>query len=327
MNSSPKQGANGVYHNITVEMLYQAHKDILELTWIAGSENHQYSFHPDPEEFSSLVGYLNFVHPHAITILGNLEFTYLARLEITSYHEAIKQLFSNHPRLVVIADGQQATIEMIQVAQQEKIPLLYAQAPGQMVVDHLSHFLTSRLAPSITIHGVFMEVFDVGVLLVGASGAGKSELALELIDRGHRLIADDCPTFSRLTPDFLTGTCPALLQDFLEVRGIGILNIRAMFGNTAIKDRKHLNLIVQIVDLREEKSLFNNIDRMQGLYNTREILNLSIPEVTLPAAPGRSLAILVEAAVRNQILRFHGYDASALFRQQHKAALEADTLS
>jgi HPr kinase/phosphorylase len=307
-------------------MLFKAHEEILALSWIAGKENEHLSFCPDPEEFSCLVGYLNFVHPYQITVLGNLEFTYLARLEINSYHDAIKRLFQNNPTMVIIAEGQQASVEMIMLAQQMRVPLVYANSPSRVVIDHLSHYLTNRLAPSVNVHGVFMEVFDVGVLLMGASGAGKSELALELINRNHRLIADDCPTFTRLTPDSLTGSCPELLQDFLEVRGIGILNIRAMFGNTAIKDRKQLHLIVQIVDMLQEKSLIN-LDRLSGIYNTREILGLSIPEVTLPAAPGRSLAILVEAAVRNQVLRSTGYDASALFHQRHKNVLEADALS
>lgn len=316
-----------MYNTITVEMLFEAHQEVLELSWHAGVENRHASFRRDPDEFSCLVGYLNFVHPQQITVLGSQEFTYLARLEITAYHDAIKQLFDHRPAMVIIAERQQASVEMLHLAQQLGIPLVASNAPARMVIDHLSHYLTSRLAPSITVHGVFMEVFDLGVLLAGASGAGKSELALELINRDHRLIADDCPTFSRLTPDALTGSCSPLLQDFLEVRGIGILNIRAMFGSTAIKDRKHLHLIVNIVDMREEQGMFNKFDRLQGIHHTREILGLGIPEVTLPAAPGRSLAILVEAAVRNQVLRLNGYDASALFHQRHSYALETQVLS
>jgi len=166
---------------------------------------------------------------------------------------------------------------------------------------------------------VFMEVFDCGVLLTGKSSIGKSELALELIHRGHRLIADDAPVFSRMSPESLVGHCPLVLQDFLEVRGLGILNVRKLFGNIAIKDCKKLHLIVQIVNLNDIPP--ESIDRLQGMHRNRDVLNVSIPEVSLPTAPGRNLSVLVETAVRNQVLKLNGYDAVRAFQHRQHSEL------
>lgn len=169
----------------------------------------------------------------------------------------------------------------------------------------------------ITLHGVYMEVLGLGVLLTGESGIGKSELALDLINRGHTLIADDAPSFHLSAHDAVIGTCPPVLQDFLEVRGIGILNVRAMFGDTAIRDSKRLRLIIRLVVFHDEELL--NMDRLHGMYRTRNVLEIEIPEVTVPVAPGRNLDILVEAAVRNEILKRNGYVSSEEFlKRQHE---------
>ena len=162
-----------------------------------------------------------------------------------------------------------------------------------------------------------MDVLSLGVLIAGRSGIGKSEVALTLIDRGHQLIADDSVI---LTPDpssnSLTGSCSAVLQDYLEVRGLGILNIRAMFGDNAIQNSKPLQLIVNIVSMPPQE--LQQIDRLNGMYTERELGGFTIPEVSIPVAPGRHLAILVEAAVRNHRLKLQGYDATLAFREQHR---------
>lgn len=162
-----------------------------------------------------------------------------------------------------------------------------------------------------TMHGVFMDVLGLGVLLTGKSGIGKSELALGLVNRGHRLIADDSVILENEDETSVLGSCPPILQDFLEVRGLGILNIRVMFGDMAIKERKRLQLIVHIVTLEDER--MQNLDRLHGMHCTHNILGVDIPEVTIPVVPGRSLAVLVECAVRNQVLKLTGYEASAEF--------------
>lgn len=171
-----------------------------------------------------------------------------------------------------------------------------------------SSMSTKEHMQSITLHGVFLEVLGLGVLLTGTSGVGKSELALVLITRGHKLIADDSVDFIWRPDGTVLGYCHPILQDFLEVRGLGPLNVRAMFGDAAIKANQSLNLIVNIRQLTDEELI--NMDRVHGMHMEREIVTLKIPEVTIPVSPGRNLAILVEGAVRNQLLRLAGYNAS-----------------
>ena len=162
----------------------------------------------------------------------------------------------------------------------------------------------------------------MGVLILGDAASGKSELALELVSRGNRLVADDAPEFARIAPDTISGTCPALLREFLEVRGLGILNIRSMFGDSAIKRSKDLRLVVHLQRLANQE--LQQFDRLQGTYRTHTILDIEIPEVTLPVASGRNLAVLVEAAVRDQILLRKGYNASEAFIKRQRKLIQQD---
>lgn len=177
---------------------------------------------------------------------------------------------------------------------------------------------------STTLHGVFLDVFGLGVFLLGNSGIGKSEIALGLISRGHRLIADDAVTFQlNQKQDELIGTCPDILKDFLEVRGLGVLNVRAMYGDSAIKTSAPLKLIVNLIDVSDE--IFRSSDRLFGIHNEREILGLSFNEVTVPVGPGRNISVLIEAAVRNHNIRLKGYNAAKDFTERQHKLLHAKT--
>ncbi len=179
---------------------------------------------------------------------------------------------------------------------------------------------TETETKTLTIHGVFLDVLGVGVLLTGNSGIGKSEIALSLINRGHRLIADDAVKFTLINEETIVGECPELLQDFLEVRGLGVLNIRVMFGDTAIKENKRLQLVVHLIAMENQE--LKNIDRLYGMYRDQKIFNVPIPEVTIPVAPGRHLSVLVEGAVRNQVLKNTGYIASKEFASRQEKMME-----
>ncbi len=168
--------------------------------------------------------------------------------------------------------------------------------------------------PQLTEHGVFMNVYGQGVLIAGASGIGKSEVALFLVDRGHRLIADDSIYFYQSEDKNILGYCPPLLKNFLEVRGLGILNIEKLYGKESIYAQMPLNLIINLQVLNNKEKA--NIDRLNGHQRTKEILGQAIPEVQLPIAPGRNLSVLVEVAVKNQILKNQGYHAGAEFTKQ-----------
>ncbi len=268
----------------------------------------------------SLIGPLNGVHPNRLQVIGLAEHRYLEDMKAGARQDAMNRLLATRPAGIILANGIEPDPELLATTQRHGVPLLISPLPDEEIIGYLQYYLTLKLAPRVIIHGVFMEVLGTGVLLIGDPAVGKSELALELINRGHRLIADDAPEFANLAPEMLEGFCPVLLRDFLEVRGLGILNIRAMFGESAVRQRKRLNLIVNLRTLDAAGLL--GIDRLGGPKTMRNILGVNIPEVTMPVAPGRNLAILVEAAVRSQVQRSRGYDAGIDFTERQLRALQ-----
>jgi HPr kinase/phosphorylase len=272
----------------------------------------------------SLVGSLNCIHPNRLQVLGAPEIAHLADLSPPAYRDTVERLFAARPAAVIFAEDIEPAPAFFELAQATGTPLLASSLRDEEVVDRMQYFLTHALAERTVIHGVFLAVLGMGLLLVGDAGVGKSELALEMIARGHRLIADDAPEFARITPDTLQGSCPPLLRDFLEVRGLGVLNVRAMFGEGAVQQRETLNLIVNMRSFASDE--LAQIDRLRGSLSSRTILGVAVPEVTLPVAPGRNLAVLLETAARNQILRIRGYDASVdlIDRQARAVAGDAD---
>jgi HPr kinase/phosphorylase len=294
----------------------------LELRWLTGQPGPVQPLRGTAASIygQSLVGSLNCIHPNRLQVIGEPELLYLADLGKTAYKETVEKLFAGRPAAVVFTDGIEPETSFHHWSKLTETPLLGTPLSDGEVVTHLQYFLTNALADRITVHGVFMEVLGMGVLLTGDPAIGKSELALDLINRGQRLIADDAPEFAHIAPETLQGSCPPLLQDFLEVRGLGVLNIRAMFGESSVRQSKDLNLIVDLRSL-DEKALAV-IDRLSGTLSARTILGVAVPEVTMPVAPGRNLAILVEAAVRHQILRIRGYDAGVDLVERQTRAVE-----
>ena len=267
----------------------------------------------------SLVGSLNCIHPNRLQVIGHPELVYLADLGPTAHEETVRKLFAARPAAVIFSDDIDPEPQVLELAVRTATPVLCSPLGDEDIIGRLRYFLTHALAEATTVHGVFMEVLGMGVLLVGDPAIGKSELALDLISRGHRLVADDAPQFARVAPETLDGTCPALLRDFLEVRGLGVLNIRAMFGESAVVQSRHLNLVINLRALTAPE--LASIDRLVGSLSARSILGVTVPEITMPVAPGRNLAILVEAAVRHQILRVRGYDAGVDFIERQARAM------
>jgi HPr kinase/phosphorylase len=305
---------------LTANDLFGAQHDTLRLRWLAGKSGQDRLLEPANARFPgmALVGYLNFVHPNRVQVLGSAEIEYLRRLADADHTQAIQNLFTcATTTMVVVANDENVDTDLIQAADAAGLPLLVSPLPGPKVIDHLQHYLTRSLAARTTLHGVYLEVMGLGVFLTGESGIGKSELALELLSRGHRLIADDAVEFSRTAPTVLIGRCPNLLRDFLEVRGLGILNVRAMFGDTAVRPEKTLRLIVRLEQLKPEQMA--KVDRLQAEQKSRNILEVDIPEVALYVAPGRNLAVLVEAATRSHILRMRGVNPLDELMQRQQA--------
>lgn len=308
--------------HLTPADLFETHEERLGLTWVAGLGGADKAFRPEDTAavrnsfFATWAGYLNLIHPSRIQVLGQAEMAYLSRLDRGTYEETLQRLFSSAACCVIICDDEKVPDVFASMADDAVVPLFRTALPGFKIVSHLQHHLSNVLAERINLHGVFMEVLGIGVLLTGRSGVGKSELALELISRNHRLVADDAPEFRRIAPDELNGCCPSGLIGFLEVRGLGILNIRAMFGDSVIKLNKNLRLIIELQRMSDAE--LAAMDRLQGSRQHRTILEVEIPQVTLPVVPGHNLAVLVEGAVRNHILLLKGYNAAQAFidRQQ-----------
>jgi HPr kinase/phosphorylase len=206
-------------------------------------------------------------------------------------------------------------------ARRAGVPLLTSTEPSQHVINVLRPYMQRELGEVTTLHGVFLDVLEIGVLITGDSSIGKSELALELISRGHGLVADDVVELQQIGPETIQGRCPPMLRDFLEVRGLGVLNIRSIFGETAVRPRKALRLIAHL-EAPEAGSLAR--ERLTTRSGTQDILGVEIPTVTLPVAPGRNLAVLVEAAVRNHILLTRGIDSTREFIARQEAAMRND---
>ena len=294
---------------LTVQRLYEDNVKRLSLEWLAGHKGarRQFTKRSTVSGSPALVGYFNLIHANQTQVLGKTEINYIKGLQDHSLRDACRQLFESKSVVIIISDRQFPPAAFTKLAEHYGIALIRSSLSSYEILTNLRYYFTQKLADRMTLHGVFLEVLSVGVLLTGDSGTGKSELALELISRGHRLIADDAPEFARIAPDTISGSCPTLLQDFLEVRGLGVLNIRAMYGDSIIKNNKYLRLIIHLTPMLNDDALRQ--DRLQIEQKMRNILGVDIPVFSLPVAPGRNLSVLVEAAVRNHLLHLNGYSA------------------
>ena len=298
---------------LTTSALYEQTKNNLKLTWWAGDTESKKGF--TRISFTSsdlgLAGYFNLIHPNQAQILGQTELDYFKHASETIVSDALVALFQRRCAAIFISDNLSPPDVFKEYSKQYDLPILRSSLSSNELIDQLRYYLTTSLSEKSILHGVFMEVISVGVLITGESGLGKSELALDLVSRGHRLIADDAPEFSRIAPETINGTCPELLKNFLEVRGLGILNIREMYGDSAIKSNKYLRLIIELIQPRMD--IPKSEDRIRLSIRKTDVLGVDIPTISLPVAPGRNLAVLVEAAVRDHLLILNGYNASEDF--------------
>lgn len=296
----------------------------IELKWAAGAEDPKRPLHEvDVNEHATLIGHLNLIHNNIIQVIGKTECEYLQSLDDNFRNSILTQLFTNKTVAIILSDGLPVPDLLSEFASKYSVPVLSCKTESNDVVDIARYYLHNLYSNKEILHGVYMEVFGNGVLITGESSVGKSELALELISRGHRLIADDAPEFTRVGPDVLDGRSPSILQGFMEVRGLGILNIREMYGDNALKTSKYLRLIIHMEKMNDDN--VSSFSRLTGHNNVQKILNVEIPVTLIPVAPGRNLAVIVEAAVRNQILRNNGFDASQQLIDLQKKAIESDS--
>lgn len=311
----------GEERQVAARALFDALSERLQMRWAAGrgGETRTIASGEREQRRPSLVGYLNIIYPNKLQVIGSEELRYLDGLDARQRWETIAGIMGFQPVALIVTRNQSPPRDLERAADESDTPLWISAKRGHELVTYLQYHLARALARRITLHGTLMEVYSIGVLLMGEAGAGKSELALELITRGHRLVADDAPEFTQIAPDVLDGVCPELLQDLLEVRGLGVLNVREMFGNTAVKRNKYLRLIVELA-AADATSGGDGMERLRGLTGHRHVLDVEVPSLTIPVAPGRNLAVLVEAAVRNHILHSKGIDPAQTFmdRQAHQ---------
>jgi len=307
---------------VSIEKLFAENQQRLGLTWLAGRRGGNKVLTGETELKPTIgqVGHMNFIHPFRVQIIGAAEANYLRGLPEDALKRSIGQLFTTELAAIIVANKEEIPPHVLDECNRHHIALLTSAQPSPHVVDVLRLYLSRVLAESTTLHGVFLDVLEMGVLITGASAIGKSELALELISRGNGLVADDIVELYRISPDTLEGRCPTVLRDFLEVRGIGVLNIRTIFGETAVRPRKLLKLMVHLEDHSTEQ--FSDLDRLQVDATFQEILGVPIRKVTIPVAAGRNLAVLVEAAVRNFVLNQRGIDSTKEFIERQQKLME-----
>jgi HPr kinase/phosphorylase len=306
---------------LSIQQLYEDNLDALKLSWMAGQEGKERLIFGDAASAADQVGHLNLIHPGRIQVFGQQEIDYLLRISDNSRNAQTRELVAGEPPAFIIAQALQPHPQIVSICNEKHIPLLTTSLPAAQVIDYLRVYLSKKLAIRVTMHGVFMDVLGVGVLITGESGLGKSELGLELISRDHGLIADDAVEFSRIAPNMIEGRCPPLLQNLLEVRGLGLLDIRTIFGETAVRRKMRLKLIVHLV---RRKTLEENYERLPLDQQTQEVLGLPIRKVVIPVEAGRNIAVLLEAAVRNTILQMRGIDTLAEFMDRQQQAMGSE---
>lgn len=304
---------------ISVEQLYEANRAKLDLAWLAGRSGGQTLLKRDSTDAPALAGSLNLIHPNRIQVFGLHEATHLASLDQAAHERLLAALFTAGPAAIVFADNTSGDERLTAAADKAGVAVFASPLPGAPVIDRLRRYLSKALAESTTLHGVFMDVLGLGVLITGDSGVGKSELGLELISRGHGLVADDVVEISRIAPTTLEGRCPPMLKDFLEVRGLGVLNIKTIFGETAVRSKMNLKLIVNLQ--RFAPTGTPDAERLPLHELSEEILSVTVHKVLIPVAAGRNLAVLLEAAVRNYVLQLRGIYSTEEFIARQQAEL------
>jgi HPr kinase/phosphorylase len=309
----------GAMRQVSIDQLYADNQQRVGLSWLVGRQggNRVLTGETSLRPTIGQVGHMNFIHPFRVQIIGAAEAAYLRGLPEDALQSSIGRLFTTELAAIIVANGEDVPAHLLDECDRHHIALMTSAQPSPHIVDLIRLYLSRVLAESTTLHGVFLDVLEMGVLITGASAIGKSELALELISRGNGLVADDIVELFRISPDTIEGRCPTILKDFLEVRGIGVLNIRTIFGETAVRPRKLLKLMVHLEDHSNEQ--FSELDRLQVDATYQEILGVPIRKVTIPVAAGRNLAVLVEAAVRNFVLNQRGIDSTKeLIERQQK---------
>ena len=306
--------------SLSITQLYEDNIEKLNLTWVAAVGIDRQIELKDQESYGpDVVGHLNLIYSQRVQVIGKAEQRWAERVGADRLLRQIEDLMVSKPPALIVADGLDVPDGIREICETTQTPLFTTPRVCSTVIDMLHLYLARRFAETISAHGVFMDVFGMGVLITGDSGIGKSELALELVSRGHGLVADDVVELARIAPTTIEGRCPGMLRDYLEVRGLGLLNIRTIFGETAARRKMKLKLIVHL----QKHVTGEDSQRLPLDSQSQEIIGVPIRKVIFHVAPGRNLAVLLEAAVRNSILQLRGIDSMSEFiNRQQQAVLD-----
>lgn len=259
-----------------------------------------------------LAGYFDHFAPVRLQVMGNVEVSYVSKLSDEDRAITFDRLFSYKFPALLIARNIEPDEKCLEMAKKHNVTVLRTSETTSKIISEIITYLSAALAPRITRHGVLMEVYGEGVLIIGESGMGKSETAVELLKRGHRLIADDAVEIRRISGNVLVGTAPALARNYVELRGIGIINVAKLFGMGAVKAENEINLVVNIVPWKTDELY----DRLGLEDHYMEILGVDVPVNTIPVTPGRNLAVILEVAAMNNRQRKMGYNPAKEFTEQ-----------
>ena len=311
------------HHAVSADVLFETFRGDLRWQWVAGLGASERRFDEEAvrsaRSGSDLVGHLNYIHPYRVQILGEREIAYLINSTPEDCQRRVARIVTLEPPVLILADGQTAPEALLSMCERAQIPMFATHESSAFVIDVLRAYLSKHFAERTTMHGVFMDILGLGVLITGESGLGKSELGLELISRGQGLVADDAVDLFRISQSTIEGKCPDLLQNLLEVRGIGLLDIRAIFGETAVRRKMRLKLIVHLV---RKETMEREYERLPYEPLTQDVLGVPVLKVVIQVVAGRNIAVLVEAAVRNTVLQLRGIDTYQEFVERHRRAME-----
>ncbi len=291
---------------VTVEELLAEMKEELKLKLIEGKAGLKKKI-TDPDinrPGLALTGHFKYFAHRRIQVLGKREILYLNELSVKTREERIKKFYA-YPKIpcFIISRAIKVLPELKAFSHQAGVPLLRTSMATALFISRLTIYLKSKLAREISLHGTLLDVYAVGILILGESGIGKSEIALELVKRGHRLIADDVVMVRRVVENVLVGRCAKLIKYCMEIRGLGIIDVKELFGAGAIKNEEKIELVIKLEEWKEGK----DYDRLGLEESTYTILEVKVPQITIPVKPGRNLAVIIEVAAMNKRLRRMGY--------------------
>ncbi len=305
--------------SITVGFLFASNRERLKLTSLAGEEGFSREIRDKNlhRPGLALAGYVKLYRYDRVQICGNTEINYLEQLDPKQRAVAIDRLFQFEVPCIIIANGNEVDEIFLQKAREHKVPVFRTPFETTKFTYFLGDFLDDQFSPQTVVHGSFVDVYGVGVLLAGRSGIGKSEIALDLVERGHRLVADDVVMITRKGEGILMGAGTDLVKHFMEIRGLGLIDVRSMFGIRAIRFQKRVELVIELMEWRPDEEYTRTGLDDEGVT----ILDVQVPRVELPIFPGKNVTVICEVIALNYLLKHYGYDAAKEFTKRLEAVI------